>query len=89
MRLARKRSQSGWIVWSFLATMYQLGFDFQAVPATLLQVLAAPKREACPVVTFPTFANPIAQTEWVGLEDSLQDSGGKRNEGIIYFRAWL
>jgi hypothetical protein len=34
MRLARKRSQSGWIVRSFLATMYQLGFDFEAVPAT-------------------------------------------------------
>src|SRR5262252_6666653 len=33
MRLARKRSQSGWIVRSFLAMMYQLGFDFQAVPS--------------------------------------------------------
>ena len=31
MRLARKRSQSGWTVRSFLAMMYQLGFDFQAV----------------------------------------------------------
>jgi hypothetical protein len=34
MRLARKRSQSGWIVRSFLATMYQLGFDLHAVPPT-------------------------------------------------------
>ena len=34
MRLARKRSQSGCMVRSFLATMYQLGFDFQAVPPT-------------------------------------------------------
>ena len=34
MRLARKRSQSGCMVRSFLATMYQLGFDFQAVPST-------------------------------------------------------
>src|ERR1700751_6054962 len=32
MRLARKRSQSGCMVRSFLATMYQLGFDFHAVP---------------------------------------------------------
>src|SRR5499427_10773241 len=32
MRLARKRSQSGCIVRSFLATMYQLGFDLHAVP---------------------------------------------------------
>src|SRR5260370_976481 len=34
MRLARKRSQSGWTVRSFMATMYQLGFDLQAVPST-------------------------------------------------------
>src|SRR5882762_239820 len=35
MRLAKKRSRSGWTVWSFLPTMYQLGFDFQAVPPNL------------------------------------------------------
>src|SRR5216684_3621933 len=34
IRLATNRSMSGWTVRSFLATMYQLGFDFQAVPAT-------------------------------------------------------
>src|SRR6267142_1694010 len=34
IRLARKRSRSGWTVRSFLPTMYQLGFDFQAVPPT-------------------------------------------------------
>src|SRR6266496_518089 len=33
MRLAAKRSSSGWTVRSFLATMYQLGFDLQAVPS--------------------------------------------------------
>src|ERR1700761_2529515 len=32
MRLAKKRSRSGCTVWSFLPTMYQLGFDFHAVP---------------------------------------------------------
>ncbi len=32
MRLAKKRSRSGCTVWSFLPTMYQPGFDFQAVP---------------------------------------------------------
>ena len=35
MRFAAKRSSSGWTVWSFLATMYQLGFDFHAVPGAL------------------------------------------------------
>jgi hypothetical protein len=34
MRLAKKHSRSGWTVWSFFPTMYQLGFDFQAVPPT-------------------------------------------------------
>ena len=34
IRFATKRSQSGWTVRSWLATMYQLGFDFQAVPST-------------------------------------------------------
>jgi hypothetical protein len=34
MRFATKRCSSGWTVRSFLATMYQLGFDLQAVPAT-------------------------------------------------------
>src|SRR5215470_11035045 len=34
MRFATKRSNSGWIVRSFVATMYQLGFDFHAVPST-------------------------------------------------------
>src|SRR5258706_14895647 len=34
MRLATKRSSSGCTVRSFLATMYQLGFDLQAVPST-------------------------------------------------------
>src|SRR6266850_2344561 len=34
MRFAAKRSSSGWTVRSFLPTMYQLGFDFQAVPST-------------------------------------------------------
>src|SRR2546422_11677230 len=33
-RLARNRSMSGWTVRAFLATMYQLGFDLQAVPPT-------------------------------------------------------
>src|SRR5579863_4863313 len=33
MRLATKRSSSGWTVRSFLATMYQLGLVFHAVPA--------------------------------------------------------
>ncbi len=32
MRFARNRCNSGWTVRSLLATMYQLGFDFQAVP---------------------------------------------------------
>src|SRR5215467_9566839 len=32
MRLAKNRSKSGCTVRSFLATMYQLGFVFQAVP---------------------------------------------------------
>jgi len=34
IRFATKRSNSGWIVRSFVATMYQLGFDFHAVPST-------------------------------------------------------
>jgi len=34
MRLAMARSRSGCTVWSFLPTIYQLGFDFQAVPPT-------------------------------------------------------
>ena len=34
MRLAKKRSRSGSTVRSFVPTMYQLGFDFQAVPPT-------------------------------------------------------
>src|ERR1700756_5243201 len=34
IRLAKKRSRSGCTVWSFFPTMYQLGFDFQAVPPT-------------------------------------------------------
>ena len=34
MRLAAKRSSSGWTVRSFLATMYQLGFDLQTAPST-------------------------------------------------------
>src|SRR5882672_9149096 len=34
IRLATNHSMSGWTVRSFLATMYQLGFDFQAVPPT-------------------------------------------------------
>src|SRR5215472_14776802 len=34
IRFATKRSNSGWIVRSFVATMYQLGFDLQAVPST-------------------------------------------------------
>jgi hypothetical protein len=33
MRFATKRSRSGWIVRSLLATMYQVGFDLQAVPS--------------------------------------------------------
>src|SRR6516225_11875699 len=35
IRFATKRSNSGWIVRSFVATMYQLGFDLHAVPSTL------------------------------------------------------
>ena len=35
MRFATKRSSSGWTVWSLLATMYQLGLDFHAVPGAL------------------------------------------------------
>src|SRR5262247_3816951 len=31
IRFATKRSKAGWIVRSLLATMYQLGFDLQAV----------------------------------------------------------
>ena len=34
IRFATKRSKAGWMVWSLLATMYQLGFDLQAVPST-------------------------------------------------------
>src|SRR5258708_36210628 len=34
MRLARKRSRSGWTVRSSVATRDQLGFDFHAVPST-------------------------------------------------------
>src|SRR6185437_11002653 len=34
IRFAAKRCNSGWTVRSFLATMYQLGFDFQAVPSS-------------------------------------------------------
>src|SRR5947209_2526922 len=34
MRLAKKRSRSGCTVRTFLPSMYQLGFDFQAVPPT-------------------------------------------------------
>jgi len=34
MRFAMARSRSGCTVWSFWPTMYQLGFDFQAVPPT-------------------------------------------------------
>src|SRR5713101_7458441 len=34
MRFTKKRSRSGCTVRSFLPTMYQLGFDFQAVPPT-------------------------------------------------------
>src|SRR5690349_21308967 len=34
IRFATKRSKAGWIVRSLLATMYQLGFDLQAVPST-------------------------------------------------------
>src|SRR4030095_10533179 len=34
IRFATKRSNSGWMVRSFVATMYQLGFDLQAVPST-------------------------------------------------------
>src|SRR6476659_1677112 len=34
MRFAAERSSSGWTVRSSLATMYQLGFDFQATPST-------------------------------------------------------
>src|SRR4029077_4879031 len=34
MRFATKRSSSGCTVRSFLPTMYQLGFDFHAVPST-------------------------------------------------------
>src|SRR6476660_1529997 len=33
IRFATKRSRSGWTVRSFLATMYQLGFDLQATPS--------------------------------------------------------
>src|SRR5450432_2540657 len=35
MRFAKKRSSSGAIAWSPLATMYQDGFDFQATYVTL------------------------------------------------------
>src|SRR6516165_2290137 len=34
MRLATKRSRSGWTVRSFLPTIYQLGLVFHAVPST-------------------------------------------------------
>src|ERR1700747_1437373 len=34
MRFAKKRCRSGWTVRSLVATMYQVGFDFQAVPST-------------------------------------------------------
>ena len=34
IRFATKRSKSGWIVRSLVATMYQLGFDLHAVPST-------------------------------------------------------
>ena len=33
IRFATKRSNSGWMVRSFVATMYQLGFDLHAVPS--------------------------------------------------------
>src|SRR5713101_4453830 len=34
IRFATKRCSSGWTVRSLLATMYQLGFDLQAVPSS-------------------------------------------------------
>jgi len=34
--LRDNRSNSGWTVRSFVATMYQLGFDFQSGPFNLL-----------------------------------------------------
>src|SRR5215470_16648087 len=36
MRFAAKRCNSGWTVRSFVATMYQLRFDFHAVPGAFL-----------------------------------------------------
>src|SRR5215813_7592834 len=36
MRFATKRCSSGWTVRSLVATMYQLGLDFQATPAAFL-----------------------------------------------------
>ncbi len=41
MRFAAKRCSSGWTVRSALATMYQLGFDFHAVPSTFWEKRSA------------------------------------------------
>src|SRR5262249_17787671 len=39
MRFATKRSNSGWIVRSLVATMYQLGLAFHAVPSAFCLVI--------------------------------------------------
>jgi hypothetical protein len=44
MRFARKRCSSGCTVRSLVATMYQLGFDLQAVPSTFWLTGPLPKR---------------------------------------------
>src|SRR4029077_15212041 len=63
MRLATNRSMSGWTVRSFLATMYQLGFDLQAVPPTfaLNRSAAGPKW--------------VAQTSFFSCSDTSRDAG--------------
>jgi len=63
IRFATNRSMSGWTVRSFLATMYQLGFDLQAVPPTfaLNRSAAGPKW--------------VAQTSFFSCSDKSRDAG--------------
>ena len=75
MRLARKRSQSGWIVLSFWATMYQLGFDFQAVPATF-----ASNRSGAGTVW-------VAQTSFLSGSDKSPAKESMRSSNPVFLTA--
>ena len=75
MRLARKRSQSSWIVRSFLATMYQLGFDFQAVRATF-----ASNRSGAGTVW-------VAQTSFLSGSDKSPAKESMRSSNPVFLTA--